>query len=56
MPPSTQMPTPIKPDRLQYHLQNIKYNDVTTTFLVNGFKNGFSIGNTSEVEDIEALN
>jgi len=50
------MPTPVKADRLQHHLQKIGYDEKSTQYLVDGFKNGFSIGSSTPVESITANN
>ena len=46
------LPTPIKAHRLRHHLHHIGYNIQLTNYLVDGFLEGFSIGNSAEVEDI----
>ena len=45
------LPTPIRPDRLDLHLRCIGYDEQTRTYLVHGFRDGFSIGNTADVRD-----
>ena len=48
--------TPIKPDRLQYHLHAVNYNPTLTQYLVDGFTYGFSLENNSSVTNKLAKN
>ena len=47
------MPTPIDPDRLEFHLNRIGYDKVKTQYLVDGFKNGFRLNQVGELGTAE---
>ena len=50
------LPTPIKPERLLYHLSQAKVDSDTTTYLYKGFTEGFSIGCEKIITDQIARN
>ena len=47
------MPTPIDPDRLEFHLNRIGYDKIKTQYLVDGFKNGFRLNQVGELGTAE---
>ena len=49
--PHLSLPTPVRADRLHYHLTCIGYDPDITAHLVNGFRRGFSIGHYAAVEE-----
>jgi hypothetical protein len=47
------MPTPIDPDRLEFHLNRIGYDKAKTQYLVDGFKNGFRLNQAGDLGNAE---
>ena len=50
------MPTPINPDKLDYHLKRIGYDKKKTEFLVDGFRHGFRLKHEGELTQEEPCN
>ena len=50
------MPTPINPDKLNFHLKRINYDQEETSYLVQGFQQGFFLGHTGEVTNTDPVN
>ena len=48
--------TPVKPDRLAYHLKKIGYDTTLTNYLVDGFTYGFRLGHQGLVKQKETPN
>ena len=48
--------TPVKPERLLYHLEKINYDVKITKYLIDGFTFGFSLGHHITIDNIEAVN
>ena len=48
--------TPVKPDRLAYHLRKIGYDPTLTKYLLDGFTNGFRLGHQGLVNQKETPN
>ena len=55
-PPKPKLPTPIKLDRLAFHLAAAGYDTAISQYLVQGFTEGFPIGHNSQAADITAAN
>jgi hypothetical protein len=55
-PTSKIITTPIDPDRLQFHLDNIGYDTSKTKFLVDGFRYGFRLQHQGEVTNTNPEN
>lgn len=50
-PPANEtLPTPVNPSRLSDHLARIGYDPALTSYLVDGFSCGFSIGHNSDID------
>ena len=50
------LPTPVRPHRLQHHLETIGYKKELTHYLVSGFTSGFALGHTQDAENINSHN
>jgi hypothetical protein len=46
----------VNAERLEYHLRRIAYDPVATKYLVNGFRYGFPLGHTADVQDSFGVN
>ena len=53
---ASKMPTPINPDKLDYHLKRIGYDKKKTEFLVDGFRHGFRLKHEGELTQEEPCN